>query len=98
MSKARPKDGPLDIMFTVYVLQSLKDSKRYAGHTHNYDRRINEHNLGRSKSTKYRAPFKLLFKEEYSELIEAKRRELWWKSGSGRRKLKEYFNNPDKSS
>jgi len=39
-----------------------------------------------------------LFKEENNELIEAKRRELWWKSGSGRRKLKEYFNNPDKSS
>ena len=70
----------------------------YVGHTDNYDRRINEHNIGRSKSTKYRAPFKLLFKEEYNELIEAKRRELWWKSGSGRIKLKEYFNNPDKSS
>ena len=68
------------------------------GNTDNYDRRINEHNLGRSKSTKYRAPFKLLFKEEYNELIEAKRRELWWKSGSGRRKLIEYCNNIDKSS
>jgi putative endonuclease len=78
-------------VFTVYVLQSLKDKRTLIGYTKNFKRRLEEHNTGKSKSTKYRAPLKLLFKEEYETIIEAKRRELWWKSGAGRRKLKKYF-------
>jgi len=80
-------------MYTVYVLQSLKDKKTYIGYTNNFNRRLKEHNSGKAKSTKYRAPFKLLFKEEFKSLEEAKKRELWWKSGTGRNKLKEYFKN-----
>ena len=78
-------------MYTVYVLQSLKDNKTYIGFTDNFERRFEQHNSGKSKSTKYRAPFKLLFKEEFGNSTEAKKHELWWKSGTGRRKLKEYF-------
>jgi len=92
LSEARPKGGPLLIkMFTVYVLQSLKDFKTYVGSTDNFERRFEQHNSGRSKSTKNRSPFKLLFKEEFQNSAEAKKREIWWKSGAGRRKLKEYF-------
>jgi putative endonuclease len=79
-------------MFTVYILQSLKDNKTYVGYTNNFERRFDQHNSGKSKSTKYRAPFKLLINEEFENSVEAKKRELWWKGGSGRRKLKEYFN------
>jgi len=78
-------------MYFVYVLQSLVDGKTYIGYTDNFERRFKQHNSGQSKSTKYRAPFKLLFKEKFENSIEAKKRELWWKSGTGRRKLKEYF-------
>lgn len=78
-------------MFTVYILQSLKDSKTYVGYTNNFEVRFKQHNSGQSKSTKHRAPFKLLFKEEFDNSNEAKKREIWWKSGAGRRKLKEYF-------
>lgn len=78
-------------MFIVYILQSLKDHRTYVGYTDNFERRFQEHNSARSKSTKYRAPFKLLLKEEFDSSIEAKKRELWWKSGAGRRKLKEIF-------
>jgi len=79
-------------MFTVYILQSLKDDRSYVGYTNNFEKRFQQHNSGKSKSTKYRAPFKLLIKEEFENSVEAKKRELWWKSGVGRRKLKEYFN------
>ncbi|MCL5095389.1 MAG: GIY-YIG nuclease family protein [Patescibacteria group bacterium] len=78
-------------MFIVYVLQSLKDNKTYVGYTDNFERRFKQHNSGKSKSTKNRAPFKLLFEEEFENSVEAKKRELWWKSGIGRKKLKEYF-------
>ena len=78
-------------MFSVYILQSLKDNRTYVGCTDNFDRRFQQHNSGKVKSTKYRVPFKLLFKEGFENVKEAKNRELWWKSGAGRRKLKEYF-------
>lgn len=78
-------------MFTVYILQSLKDKKTYIGYTNNFERRFEQHISGRSNSTKHRTPFKLLFKEEFENKLEAKKREIWWKSGTGRRKLKEYF-------
>lgn len=80
-------------MYTVYVLQSLKDGKTYVGYTNNFERRFKQHNARQVKSTKYRTPFKLLFTEEFKSMNEAKKRESWWKSSTGRRKLKEYFNN-----
>jgi len=80
-------------MFTVYILQSEKDGKTYVGVTNNLERRLKEHNSGKSRSTKYRTPFRLLFKEAFLDLREAKKREVWWKSSMGRKKLKEYFDN-----
>lgn len=78
-------------MYCVYILQSLVDSRTYVGYTDNFERRFKQHNSGKSKSTKYRAPFRLLFREEFNNSIDAMKRELWWKSGEGRRKLKDYF-------
>ncbi|MBI2591011.1 MAG: GIY-YIG nuclease family protein [Candidatus Blackburnbacteria bacterium] len=80
-------------MYFVYILQSLKDNKTYIGYTDNFERRFEQHNLGKSRSTKYRVPFKLLFKEEFKNSVDAKNREIWWKSGAGRRKLKKCFEN-----
>ena len=75
----------------VYILLSLKDQKTYTGSTDNLDRRLKQHNSGQVKSTNDRLPMKLLFTETFETLSEARKRELWWKSGAGRRKLKEYF-------
>lgn len=80
-------------MYFVYILQSLKDSRTYIGYSNDVERRFKEHNSGRVKATKYRKPLKILFIEEFATEQEAKRRELYWKSGAGRRKLKEYFKN-----
>lgn len=80
-------------MYFVYIIQSLKDKKTYIGYSNNFERRLKEHNSGKSKSTKNRRPFQLLFTEQFQAEQEAKKRELYWKSGSGRRKLREYFGN-----
>ena len=74
-----------------YVLQSLSDGRTYVGSTDNFVRRLKQHHSGQVKSTKHRIPFKVLFVEEFKTLSEARKREFWWKSGVGRRKLKEYF-------
>ncbi|MBI4037613.1 GIY-YIG nuclease family protein [Candidatus Curtissbacteria bacterium] len=78
-------------MHTVYILQSLKDKRTYVGSTDNFERRLLQHNSGRVKSTKHRTPFKVLFTEEFETIQEAKKREQYYKSGAGRRKLKEFF-------
>ncbi len=53
--------------YYVYVLRSLKDGNLYIGMTNNLSRRLYEHNLGYKGSTKSRAPFKLIYKEEYPD-------------------------------
>jgi putative endonuclease len=78
-------------MFYLYILQSLKDRRTYVGHTADIKRRLCEHNSGRVPATKNRQPLKILKFEIHATLNEAKKRELYWKSGAGRRKLKELF-------
>lgn len=75
-----------------YILQSLSDRKTYVGSTNDFNRRLIQHNSGQVKSTKHRIPFKVLFTEEFLILVEARKREVWWKTGFGRKNLKEYFN------
>jgi putative endonuclease len=78
-------------MFYLYILQSLKDKRTYVGHTADIERRLWEHNSGRVLATKNRQPLKILKVETCATLSEAKKRELYWKSGAGRNKLKEFF-------
>jgi len=78
-------------MFFVYVLQSLKDRRTYVGYTYEINQRLAKHNSGQVKATRNRRPLKLLFTEVLETEKEAKKRELYWKNGAGRRKLKEYF-------
>jgi len=62
-------------MFFVYLLKSVKDNKLYIGYTNNLRRRIEEHNAGKSLSTKPRAPFRLIYYEAYSSEEDALHRE-----------------------
>jgi putative endonuclease len=78
-------------MWYCYILQSLKDKRTYTGYTGDIKKRLASHNQGKVNATKNRRPFVILFTEEMMNENEAKRRELYWKSGAGRRKLKEFF-------
>lgn len=75
-------------IYYVYVLQSEKDSNIYIGITNNLERRFKQHNIGKNFSTKYRTPFKLIYKEEYENRKEARKREKFLKSGCGREWIK----------
>jgi putative endonuclease len=74
----------LQIMFTVYILKSLKDNKRYIGYTENLTRRLNEHNSGETKSIKGRLPFKVIYTEVFENKSEAMEREKFFKTHPGR--------------
>ncbi len=70
--------------FWVYIIQSEKDNWIYTGHTNDIDRRLNDHNRGKMKSTSHHGPFKLIHTEEFSSRSEAMIREKFLKSGKGR--------------
>ncbi|MBU1102612.1 GIY-YIG nuclease family protein [Patescibacteria group bacterium] len=78
-------------MYQVYILQSQKDKRTYVGFSEDAEGRLKEHNIGKVKATKNRRPLVILMMEECKTLAEAKIRELYWKSGGGRRKIKDYF-------
>ena len=72
-------------MYFVYVLYSKKLNKRYVGSSHDVNSRLNEHNNGKSKFTKAGVPWKLIYQESYPTNSEARKRELFLKSGAGRK-------------
>ncbi|WP_324720359.1 GIY-YIG nuclease family protein [Salinimicrobium sp. HB62] len=75
-------------MFYVYALSSLNKNYIYVGLTSNLERRIDQHNSGKEKTTRGYLPFELIFSEICSSRSEARLREKYWKSGTGKEKLK----------
>jgi len=75
-------------MYTVYAISSLHKNYIYVGMTSELEVRIARHNSGKNKSTKPYAPFKLIYKEESETRQEARLREKYWKSGTGKEQLK----------
>ena len=62
-------------MYYVYVLKSEVDSNTYIGYSSDLKARFESHNKGKNKSTKHRAPFKLIYYEAYKNETDARRRE-----------------------
>jgi putative endonuclease len=75
-------------MYYVYVLKSSSDNKFYYGLTENIERRLSEHNNGKVTATKSRIPFELVYFENVATLKEARRKEKYFKSGFGRKYIK----------
>jgi len=75
-------------MFYVYILKSEVDGRLYKGMTTNLQKRIEQHNLGKNKSTKGFLPWVMVYKEEFETRVEARIREKYFKSGIGREYLK----------
>ena len=61
--------------YYVYIIESLKDGSYYIGSTNNLDDRIERHNQGRSKYTKTKRPWKLVYSEKFSDRSSAVKRE-----------------------
>ena len=75
----------------VYVLKSQNHWRFYVGMTTNIEKRVGEHNRGYTKSTKAYVPWELFFFEEYASREEARKREIYLKSGIGKEKIKELW-------
>jgi len=75
-------------MFTVYVIESLRNGKRYVGFTSKTaERRLAEHNRGCNKWARENRPFKLVYREFFDNEKDARKKERFLKSGQGRKFL-----------
>ena len=74
--------------YFVYVIKSLKESRLYKGQTHNIEKRMIEHNSGKTKSTKGYLPWELVYFESFKTKEDALLREKYLKTGIGREFLK----------
>jgi putative endonuclease len=76
-----------------YVVQSKKDGLFYSGCTNNLNNRIKDHKNGKVLSTKHRLPIKLVYYEVCLNRKDAYQREKYFKSGMGRRYIKNRLKN-----
>lgn len=77
-------------MYYVYILQSNKTGKYYVGYTNNIEKRLKEHNSGKTKSLVKQLPLELIKIEEYQFYEEARKREKQikqYKSGEALKKI-----------
>ena len=63
-------------MAYVYVLQSVKNGRYYIGSSNDLERRLLEHNSGKTASIKYLLPVKLVFNKKCLSLQDARKLEL----------------------
>ncbi len=75
-------------MYYTYAVRSINRTYIYVGLTNNPARRIAEHNDMRERTTRAYAPFETILTEEYATRVEARKREKYLKSGSGKEFLK----------
>jgi putative endonuclease len=79
-------------MFMHYIVYAIKSKGRnyiYVWLTNNLERRFNEHNLGKEKTTRPYGPFKLIYSEKFKTRIEARIKEKYLKSGCWKEFLKD---------
>ncbi len=80
------------IMFYTYILKSKKDGKLYTGYTNDLRKRFKQHNDGKSTYTKGKGPYELVYYEACLDEEDARSRELYLKSGRGKRFIKSRLN------
>ena len=81
------------LMWSVYVLRSLKDGRYYVGMSEDVAKRLKTHNLGKVTSTKSRRPFELVYTQECSDRESARNMEKYLKTNAGKRWLNKQLGN-----
>ena len=74
-------------MYYTYINKSEKSGQYYIGSTGNVYERLKQHNQGKSKSTRFGRPWKLIFNKEFNTRSEAIKYERYLKSFKKRTQL-----------
>ena len=75
-------------MITVYAIYDKFCNEIYVGLTNNLDRRIKEHTRGQTQYTKKVVNINLIYTEEFVNYKNARKKEIYLKSGCGKEFLK----------
>lgn len=75
-------------MYYVYILQSKRNNKLYAGFTKDLRSRIKKHKSKGVHTTKRMGEVELIFYEAFKNAKDARRREKYFKTTKGKRTLK----------
>ena len=70
-------------MFFTYIIFSPKIGRYYIGSTLNLDKRLKEHNSGKTFSTRNKGPWELVFSEQFTNRHDAIIKEKLIKSYKG---------------
>jgi putative endonuclease len=77
------------MFYYTYILKSEKDGNLYIGWTNDLRVRLSKHNEGKVPATKYRRPLNLVYYEACLNRKKAILREKYFKTGFGRKFLKD---------
>ena len=76
-------------MYYVYILLNESWTRTYTGVAVDVDKRLKEDNNGEAISSRPYRPYEVIHIEAYDSLKEARAKEQFYKTTTGRRKLKE---------
>lgn len=62
-----------------YLIQSIRNNSYYTGISKDPQKRLEEHNSGKLKTTAKNKPYKLVYKRPHNNYKEARRHEKWLK-------------------
>ena len=79
---------PVRTFHYVYILKSTQSGNWYTGCTSDLRKRISQHNEGKSRYTKDRGPYEVIYYEASLNKTDAFARERYLKSGMGKRYVK----------
>ena len=77
-------------MYKGYVLKSRRFLKSYVGIAQDENKRLEEHNSGKSFYTRRYLPWDIIYTEAFNTREEARKREKYFKSATGRRFLRKF--------
>ena len=77
----------MSMKYFVYVIECCQSKKRYTGLSRDPQKRLVEHNSGKSKFTSGYGPWRVVYTELAGELPAARQREKYLKTASGRKWL-----------
>ncbi len=75
-------------MHYVYILLNQAKTRTYTGVADDVNKRLALHNAGRVKASRPYRPYKIIHTESFETLTEARQKEKFYKSTTGRRRLK----------
>jgi putative endonuclease len=78
-------------MYHVYILLNEEKTRTYTGVANDVQKRLVLHNSGRVKASRPYRPYIIMHTESFETLKEARQKEKFHKSTTGRRRIKEMF-------